>query len=150
MQADDRAEPQAQAIAALSTVALPELDPIYDAAAFESVAAIVSPAVVAAYVTTLAERCDSLLRQLRASPPLPAGTSELAAAAHALGGSAGLFGFRRLAIAAYTYERSLEVAPASAPSLAADLIAVIETSLVEMHRHLRRSEHDTPGPAERT
>lgn len=135
MQADSRAGPPAGTIAALSTVALPELDPpIYDAATFEGVAAVVSPAAVAAYIGTLMERCDSLLRQLRASPPLPAGTGELAAPAHAIGGSAGLFGFRRLAIAAYTYERSLETASPSASSAAADLIAVMETSLVEMHQ----------------
>ena len=151
MQGDSRVEPSAGTFAALSAPVLPELaHPIFDEATFASVASVVSPAAVSSYIKTLAERCDSLLRQLRVSPPLLADTRDLAAAAHALGGSAGLFGFQRLAIAAYNYERLLEIASPSTPSAAVDLIAVMETSLFEMHQHLRRYDQATQGQSETT
>jgi len=64
----------------------------------------------------------------------------LADAAHVLAGSAGMFGFERLAVVARHFEHALKSGTAEAPALAAAPLAialgeVIEASLADMRRH---------------
>ena len=56
-----------------------------------------------------------------------------AEAAHALAGSAGLFGFARLASVARRFEDTAESLAAEVPTAARDLAAALETALNEMH-----------------
>jgi hypothetical protein len=117
----------------------PEL-PIYDPAAFDDVAAFLMPAVIASHIETVIERSERLLRELRApfSLPFPLGdarSAELAMSAHTLGGSAGMFGFQRLAVAAYGCQHALATNAPETPARIATLIAAIEATLPRMRGH---------------
>ncbi|MGI4799522.1 MAG: PAS domain S-box protein, partial [Janthinobacterium lividum] len=73
---------------------------ILDNAVFERTAAFLAPEAVAACLRTIGERCEALLYALRKPGALAGERPDLAAAAHVLAGSAGMFGFGRLAAAA--------------------------------------------------
>ncbi len=110
----------------------PEL-PVLDLAAFERTAAFLAPSAVVSYLRTLAERGEALLRGLHAPDALARAGSDLADAAHTLAGSAGMFGFERLAVVARRFERAVQTNAAETPDLAEGLCAAIEASLQEMH-----------------
>ena len=119
--------------AVLSAHAIGSELPVLDPAAFERTAAFLAPQAVAAYLRTLAERGEALLRGLHAPDALARAGSDLADAAHTLAGSAGMFGFERLAMVARRFERAVQTNAAETPDLAEVLCAAIEASLQEMH-----------------
>jgi HPt (histidine-containing phosphotransfer) domain-containing protein len=109
------------------------LPPVLDIGVFERTAAVLTPDDVRFHMGTLAARGEALLHGLRGSSLSVATGGDLAEAAHALAGSAGLFGFARLASVARRFEDAAESLAAEVPTAARDLAAALETALDEMH-----------------
>ena len=108
---------------------LPVLDPI----AFESTTAFLTPEAVASYLQTIAERGTALLHGLRAPDALNDKVAgDLAAAAHTLAGSAGLFGFNRLATIARRFENAVQSSAPDVQALADGLGTATEATLQEI------------------
>ncbi len=107
---------------------LPVLDPV----AFGRTAGFLSPAALASYLQTIAERGEALLRVLHAPGALASTGADLAAAAHTLAGSAGMFGFERLATAARGFEHAVQAGAPDAQTLGDGLAAAIKASLLEI------------------
>jgi HPt (histidine-containing phosphotransfer) domain-containing protein len=104
---------------------------------FEQTTSYVSRDDAKGYLRTLMTRSGELRRRLEA--PTAAGrdaSSEEAAAAHVLAGSAGMFGFERLASTSRLYERSIEVGSPDREQLARDMIAALDASLEVMRMKL--------------
>ena len=130
---DEGAGPASRPVAVLPVPAIGSELPVLDPGAFERTAAFLAPQAVASYLRTLAERGEALLRGLHAPDALARTGSDLADAAHTLAGSAGMFGFERLAMVARRFERAVQTNAAETPDLAEGLCAAIEASLQEMH-----------------
>lgn len=112
--------------------AAPALDAgvaILDIAVFERTAAFLAPEAVAACLRTIGERCETLLNTLRKPGVLAGQGPDLAAAAHVLAGSAGMFGFGRLAATARCFEFAFQSGAPDAQAVADDLTAALEASL---------------------
>jgi protein-histidine pros-kinase len=103
--------------------------PVLDLAAFERTAAFLAPDMVARHLQSIAERGEALQRGLRALGAATRAGNELSAAAHALGGSAGMFGFESLAAAARGFEHAVQTDAEDAPILAHTLDAALEAAL---------------------
>ena len=76
----------------------------------------------ATHLLMLARRCEALLARLPGPPSLPAARA-LLGFVHALAGSAGLYGFVRLAAQAARFERAVELDQAELPAPWAELRA---------------------------
>jgi HPt (histidine-containing phosphotransfer) domain-containing protein len=111
--------------------------PVLDVEAFERTVAFLTPEMVARSLQTIAERGEALQRGLRARDAVTRAGNELAVAAHALAGSAGMFGFERLAAAARGFERAVQTDAGEAPRLAHNLDAALETALQKVPGHTR-------------
>ena len=109
--------------------------PVLDVAAFERTAAVLAPGAVTSYLETLARRGEALLLGLQTPDALASARADLATAAHALAGSAGMFGFERLAAVARRFERAVQSDAADAQVIADSLGAAIEASLGTMRSH---------------
>jgi signal transduction histidine kinase/CheY-like chemotaxis protein/HPt (histidine-containing phosphotransfer) domain-containing protein len=123
--------------AAAATTKGPPARPVCDHAVFEQTTSYVSRDDAKGYLRTLMTRSGELRRRLEA--PTAAGrdaSSEEAAAAHVLAGSAGMFGFERLASTSRLYERSIEVGSPDREQLARDMIAALDASLEVMRMKL--------------
>jgi PAS domain S-box-containing protein len=96
---------------------------------FERNAALLKPEAVARYMKTIAEGVQSLLCGLREPDALTRTGGELSDAAHALAGSAGMFGFERLAALGRRFERAMQTGAAETPALADGLAAALEATL---------------------
>jgi response regulator RpfG family c-di-GMP phosphodiesterase len=105
--------------------------PVFNREVFERTASFLAPEAVAAYLQTIATGCESLLRELHKPKALAHG-NHLAEAAHALAGSAGMFGFERLADASRRFERGVRSGATEVDSLSQGLGAAIEGSLLEI------------------
>jgi signal transduction histidine kinase/CheY-like chemotaxis protein/HPt (histidine-containing phosphotransfer) domain-containing protein len=103
---------------------------------FEQTTSYVSREDAVRYLRTLITRTGDLRRRLEGPAADPGGSSEDAAAAHALAGSAGLFGFERLAATSRRYERSIQVGSPDREQLAGDMIAALDASLEVMRTKL--------------
>lgn len=108
--------------------------PVINSALFAATAAVLSPEAVASYLRTLVEQGETLLHALRAPGALVATGQALAEAAHALAGSAGMFGFERLAATGRQFERAVQTSAAEAPVFATSLGGALQTALEEMRR----------------
>ncbi len=113
-------------------VALPVLDP----AAFECTAAYLAPESLASCLQSLAERGEGLLHDLHAPDALALDLDALAAAAHTLAGSGGMFGFERLAAVAHRFEHAVHTNAVEVPAVADSLAAAITVSVQEMRRRI--------------
>ncbi len=100
--------------------------PVLNRETFKQTAAYLAPDVVATYMRTIAERCDALLHDLHETPNPGAAIGE---AAHALAGSAGLFGFERVAAAGRHFEKAVLNNAPNAPDLAEQLREALEATL---------------------
>jgi len=99
---------------------------IVDDATFDLTSSCLPPEEVRAYLQGILERADSLgVRLARFDPASPGHDSEIASLAHALAGSAGLFGFNRLSDAA----QSLEYALTSGIGEPNRFVAILSTAL---------------------
>jgi len=106
---------------------------VLDVEEFERTAAFLTPEVVARSLRTIAERCVALQRGLRAPDAVARAGTRLADAAHALAGSAGMFGFERLA-AARGFERAVQTGAEEASDLAHNLNAALETASAKIRK----------------
>jgi HPt (histidine-containing phosphotransfer) domain-containing protein len=102
---------------------------VFDSNAFDSVAHYVAPKTVATYLQTITERGEALLLGLHHANDLTHAGDELADAAHALAGSAGMLGFERVATLGRRFEHALQSDAADAPALAGALGAAIKATL---------------------
>jgi PAS domain S-box-containing protein len=103
---------------------------------FERTAAHLEPGVVLSYLQTLSEHAENLLSRLLAPEILVRSTNTIAEAAHALAGSAGMFGFDRLCATALAFEHAMDSDTAQTSMLTGDLVAVLRDSLHEMQKML--------------
>lgn len=117
-------------------VALPGADlPIFNQAGFEHTAVFLPPDAVSTYMLTLTTRGSALVDRLRAPDALARDPAGLADAAHAMAGSAGMFGFDRVAAVARAFERAVETEAADAAVLAGHLVVVLEASIQVLRQH---------------
>jgi CheY-like chemotaxis protein len=84
------------------------------------------------HLRTVIRSSEALLEALHAPDALTIHGSALAEAAHTVGGSAGLFGFERLATVASHFEHAIQSDSPATLSLADDLSAALEVSLQQM------------------
>jgi CheY-like chemotaxis protein/HPt (histidine-containing phosphotransfer) domain-containing protein len=109
---------------------------ILDPTAFELTARFLSPEMVDSYLQTIADSAEALLRRLRTPDILPLTGDQLGAAAHTLAGSAGMFGFERLAGLSRRFERALESGAVEVPVLAAGLRVRLESQAQRASRRV--------------
>jgi CheY-like chemotaxis protein len=103
--------------------------PILDEAALALTAAALPPGAVAAYLATLATKTEAFQQAL--NRPHAAALCE---AAHAIAGSAAMFGFVRLVFLARQFEHAADADPAERRAIAEPLDLALAASLQEM-RH---------------
>jgi PAS domain S-box-containing protein len=106
---------------------------VFNAAAFERTANYLAPEVVASYLEDITARGETLLSGLRRPDALIRQADELADAAHAIAGSAGLLGFERLTAMGRRFSRAAHAGAAEAPSLADGLGVALEVTLQTLH-----------------
>ena len=106
---------------------------ILDVEALGRTAAVLPAASIAAYLSTLIEKGEALQGALRRKD---AAAAALADAAHAMAGSAGMFGFDRLAFVARRFERAVKAEPSQAPILAGGLDLTLTASLKAMRNRV--------------
>ncbi len=112
--------------------------PLFDSGEYHRLTTLLEAEAVSSCLATLVERSEALLHDL-ASPSFMAGDAPgLAASAHALAGSSGTFGFRRLALLARQFERALGLASPDLGPLVALLAGALRASLPLMR--------DPPAP----
>jgi PAS domain S-box-containing protein len=117
-----------------SSGALGENLPILDETMFDRTSAVLDPEAVQGYLTSLAGRMQALRQRLGLRDGSPAASAALVEAAHALAGSAGMFGFDRLVFVARHVERAVKMDDAQATRLAGDLDMALSASLAILHR----------------
>lgn len=123
-------------IAKLETAAKPVTGSellVLDSKAFTLTACCLEPEAVEAYLRTLAELAEALGRDLGVPDALVCTADALAEAAHALAGSAGMFGFHRLSVMGRSFEQAVQSGAPDAPDVANGLCAAIDATLREIH-----------------
>jgi CheY-like chemotaxis protein len=85
---------------------------VLDPRVFALTAGVLTPDAVASYMKTLLDLADGLVRTLRDPAASPLTDEALAETAHKLAGSAGMFGFDRLAAICRRFERAMQNADA--------------------------------------
>lgn len=123
-------------VSTVSTLADLEL-PVLDMAEFDRTAAFLAPEALASYLQTIAGRGTALLDELHASGDLVHAKGTLAESAHTLSGSAGMFGFKRLAAVARRFEHAVQTAAPEASAVALHLSVTIDASLEELRNRVR-------------
>jgi HPt (histidine-containing phosphotransfer) domain-containing protein len=113
---------------------------VLDLATLERTAAFLDPNAVATHLRTLARQSSELLGELRVAAALASGADAIAEAAHALAGSAGMFGFERLAAIGRRFEHAVQTGDEALPALSDHLSATLETTLLEMTLRARAYE----------
>jgi PAS domain S-box-containing protein len=102
---------------------------VFNATSFERTASYLAPDAVASYLRTIADHGEALLRELAGPDALTCAGDRLAEAAHTLAGSAGMFGFERLAMISRRFEPAARCGAAEAPDLADGLSHAINATL---------------------
>jgi PAS domain S-box-containing protein len=113
--------------------------PVLDEAALDRTAAVLKPEAVTSYLRTLAGKAEALQDDLRARGEIRGSAQKLAASAHALAGSAGMFGFDRLVFVARHFERAAKIDPVQAAAMADDLNAALQLSIDAMRTRTREA-----------
>ena len=109
---------------------------LIDQAAFNRTVAHLRPEVTASYLETLARLGAVLLETLQEADALPRQGNKLAEEAHALAGSAGMFGFQRLAAIARRFERAAQPYPENASELVDGFCGAIKATVQEIQKQL--------------
>ena len=120
------------------TLELDAARPILDGPMFDRICALLAPDALDAYLGTIAERSEAILRTLQGAAPGVTADEALADAVHALGGSAGMFGCKRLAETGQRFEHGLRTAGADIARLADEFRAAVDASMRELRRHRLR------------
>jgi PAS domain S-box-containing protein len=113
--------------------------PVLDDAALDRTAAVLKPEAVITYLRSLAGKAEALQEDLRARGEILGSAQRLASSAHALAGSAGMFGFDRLVFVARHFERAAKNDPAQAAGLADDLDAALKLSIAAMRNRMHEA-----------
>ena len=108
----------------------------FDSSVFARTAALLAPDILVSSLTTIGTRGKAFLQLARSAGKFESRVLELAEMAHTLGGSAGMFGFSRLANASKRFEYAVQSNAPETGSRAADLIGTVEEALTEIHTHL--------------
>jgi PAS domain S-box-containing protein len=95
---------------------------------FESTAVLLPDESVAAYLTTLASLGSKLMADLKAPYAIERNGKAIAEAAHRLAGSAGMFGFERLAVLGRSCEQALDAKTDDAAAIVQGLVAALEAT----------------------
>ncbi len=117
---------------------------VLDSKTFMLTASCLEPEAVDAYLRTIAGLAEALRRDLRAADALARTGEALAAAAHTLAGSAGMFGFQRLSVTSRNFERAVQPGAPEATDLADALYAAIDATLGEIRLRIA-SAHQLMG-----
>jgi CheY-like chemotaxis protein/HPt (histidine-containing phosphotransfer) domain-containing protein len=107
--------------------------PVLDVAVMQTTSAALNSEMVAAYLRKLSELGQSLLHELRDQMAAPNDLNALAAAAHKLAGSAGMFGFVQLAHSGLSFEQAATHNRAEIPARAMELCTAIEHAIEEIN-----------------
>ena len=106
-------------------------------ATFDFTSSCLPPEEVRAYLQGIAERATALAARLARYDATPSRHDpELASLAHALAGSAGLFGFDRLSAAAQAFEYALTSATGEPDHCVATLFSALEATVPELSRRI--------------
>jgi PAS domain S-box-containing protein len=103
--------------------------PVFDLVAFDRTAGFLTPGAVTTYLSEISRRGLALSRKLQEPDALSDSRTALAEAAHTLAGSAGMFGFDRLAFVGRHFERAVQTGGIETLALAASLGNVLEATL---------------------
>ena len=118
---------------------------VLDETAFGQTAGYLSLGNVACHISNLIRRTEALLVGLaEIDPNLIAGCKSkdmLVSAAHALAGSAGMFGFERLSAVARQFEYLAESSPEDLPRITESLRAAAQASVAAMRRRVALTDH---------
>jgi PAS domain S-box-containing protein len=106
--------------------------PVLDHITLERTAALLNGSSVRSFLDTLTVRAEELRRNLGARDGMSAIDDSLANAAHRIAGSAGMFGFDRLAHVAKHFEDAVKAHSPDAEALADDLDSALDASLAAM------------------
>jgi PAS domain S-box-containing protein len=118
--------------------------PLLDETSFRATSQILAPEDVQEYLTILIDRGRTLLATLQ-SPDMHGNAQEIALAVHALRGSAGTFGFRRLDSVATEFERIAETGAPGIEQAAIHLIATLLDTLALLETLTRQSHGVSEG-----
>ncbi len=134
--------------AASAADAIPRLDaaserPVLDVTTFERMRSLLDGGTMSSCLEVLRERAADLLSLIR-MPPAADGGAALAEAAHALAGSAGTFGFNRLADDARLFEAATRAAAGPRPESGARLALTLAETIPVLAR-LIREDADRKG-----
>lgn len=102
--------------------------PVFTEETFERTTAHLAPEAVASYLGTIAALGQVLLLGLRQPDALTSNDSGLTETAHKLAGSAGMFGFDRLASLSRRFEHAVQTGAVEASALAEGLGMAIEAT----------------------
>jgi CheY-like chemotaxis protein len=108
-----------------------ETEQLFNAKVFQQAASFLPSGIVVSYVQTITRHSKSLLSALQTLDNI----GNCADEAHDLAGSAGMFGFDRLAATAREFDHAVRNVAADTPALAANLRSVIEDTLRLLQRH---------------
>jgi PAS domain S-box-containing protein len=117
---------------AIAPIMIGSESPIFDLEAFERTTAFLTPSAVDKHLRTLVGDAANLLQSLQKLDGASQAARKVAAAAHSLAGSAGLFGFDRLALLARRFEYAIQTESPEFLSLKDALAAAIEATLPAM------------------
>ena len=113
------------------------IPPVVDPKVFAHTASFLPAETVTSYLRTILELGETLLRALREPDALRGDTEDLAKTAHTLAGSAGMFGFQRLASTGQRFERALQANSPEADDLAQHLATTVENTRNDIQARLR-------------
>ena len=122
--------------------------PVLDPKVFDRTAAFLTPEIVASYLGTIVTLGEFLLHGLSGLDALTSNDEALVETAHKLAGSAGMFGFERVASLSRRFERAVETGTADLAALTGGLCASIEATCEEAHSvsNRRYATASRPGP----
>ena len=110
--------------------------PVLDGAVFDRISAILETQATDSYLVQMTEKLESLSLALASGDLGGAQASALAEAAHALAGSAGMFGFERLVQTARQFERAVRTGDCQMPAAASCLGLALTASLDAMRERI--------------
>jgi signal transduction histidine kinase/DNA-binding response OmpR family regulator len=103
---------------------------------FRQTCEIISPEAQRAYLESIAGRCESILLKLQGVDLQLGPDQQLAEVVHTLAGSAGMFGFLRLAVCGLRFEQALRAGDEDCEAASHAFEAAIELTLTELHARL--------------
>ena len=117
---------------------------VIDAKAFDNTTAYLAPDAVAAYLDSMLRDAKELLVGLNDVEAMLRDGDQVAHAVHTLAGSAGLFGFERLAALGRRFDKAVRSGGDEAPALAEALIGTIEATVQAIRERTARFSARVP------